>query len=68
MSRKIVGCLKCGNLVACTCRIEQQHKKNCRYRRAACLSVELACDHGLQACPKCDPCTCGALEPVKAVF
>lgn len=62
------GCGRCGNLVSCVCRIKEQHAEGCRYRRAACLSVELACDHGLQACPLCDPCDCGAQEAVKALF
>lgn len=48
----------CGNLATCTCEIEKKHKKGCRFLRAATLSVELPCDHGLQACPTCDPCTC----------
>lgn len=67
-SRQGVPCPRCKNLATCTCMIEREHKKGCRYRRAACLSIELACDHGLQACPKCDPCTCGALDPVRAVL
>lgn len=61
------GCETCGNLVTCTCRIRAEHKPTCRYRRAAELSVELACEHDLQACPTCDPCDCGstaALVPV----
>jgi hypothetical protein len=55
-----VGCPKCGNLATCTCPVEKQHAEGCRYRTAACLSIELACEHGFQACPICDPCTCGA--------
>ena len=54
------ACAGCGNFCTCTCSIEKKHKKSCRYRVAASLSVELACDHGLQACPECDPCDCGA--------
>jgi hypothetical protein len=56
------GCTRCDNLCSCTCRIQREHTKKCRYRIAACLSVELECEHGLQACPVCDPCTCGAAE------
>ncbi len=51
-------CEKCGNLGSCTCAVEKNHLKNCRFRKAATLSVELACEHGFQACPKCDPCHC----------
>lgn len=57
-----IGCAKCGNLVTCTCKLAVKHKPKCRYFRAAQLGIELACEHGLQACPKCDPCSCGAGE------
>lgn len=50
------------------CDIRKEHKKRCRYRRAAELSVELACDHGAQACPTCDPCTCGSKSPLLVVL
>lgn len=52
----------CGNLATCTCQLEVKHKAHCRFLRAAKLSVELACKHGFQACPECDPCDCGAGE------
>jgi len=52
-------CLKCDNLVSCVCAIKVEHKKGCRFRRAAELSVELACEHGFQACLNCDSCDCG---------
>lgn len=57
----------CGH-VACICKVIQTHKVKCRYRMAAQLSVELPCTHGFQACPDCDPCTCGAnvdLKPLR---
>ena len=57
-----VGCKGCGNLATCICALRKKHAPTCRFRRAAELSFELACDHGLQACPECDPCTCGAGE------
>jgi hypothetical protein len=57
----------CGNLATCTCQIASEHKKGCRYRRAAELGIELACEHGLQACPACDPCTCGSTAPLSEV-
>jgi len=53
------SCTKCGNLVACTCQLQEQHKKGCAFLRAATLGMELGCPHGFQACPECDPCTCG---------
>lgn len=53
------SCRRCGNLVACTCDLAKSHKAGCDYLRAATLGLELACEHGFQACPKCDPCTCG---------
>lgn len=58
----------CGNIVSCTCWIEEQHAKGCRYRIAATMPFELACDHGYQACPACDPCTCGATAPLRPVL
>lgn len=52
-------CRGCG-YVTCVCNVQIAHRPGCRYRRAALLTVELACEHGYQACPTCDPCTCGA--------
>lgn len=54
------ACAGCGNFCTCTCDLAKKHKARCRFRRAASLSVELACEHGYQACVKCDPCDCGA--------
>lgn len=51
----------CG-YITCICWVFEKHEEGCRFRRAAALKVELACDHGFQACPECDPCTCGAGE------
>lgn len=58
----LIGCPHCGNLCTCTCKIQREHSEGCRYRRAAQMSVELACDHGFQACPICDPCTCPGIN------
>jgi hypothetical protein len=55
-------CSVCGNMSQCTCALSVKHKLGCRYLRAAILSVDLPCPHGFQACPICDPCTCGAGE------
>jgi hypothetical protein len=57
----------CRNLASCVCDVIKQHKRTCRYRIAACLSFELACDHGLQGCPQCDPCTCGSTAHLEAL-
>lgn len=57
------ACPTCQNLVHCTCSLGRTHAPGCRFLRAAQLSIELACPHGLQACPTCDPCSCGAGRP-----
>lgn len=54
-----IFCKKCGYVI-CICEIVEKHREDCRFRIAASLSVELACEHGFQACPICDKCTCGA--------
>jgi hypothetical protein len=53
------ACTRCGNLVHCTCLVKNRHAEDCRYAVAARCPVELACEHGFQACPICDACTCG---------
>lgn len=62
-SQREIGtsCDKCGHF-HCICPVRERHKEDCRFRRAVELSVELACDHGFQVCPVCDPCDCGAGE------
>src|SRR5262245_53527217 len=55
-----VFCQVCGVIKeSCICDLKKKHKETCRFLRAARLSFELACDHGFQACPECDPCDCG---------
>lgn len=61
------ACPGCGNLVTCTCGLAAQHDATCRFRRAAELSIEVACPHGFQACPRCDPCDCGYTGPIVGV-
>lgn len=63
----MIGCPVCGNLATCTCKIAIEHKLGCRYRRAAELAIDLPCDHGLQACPECDPCDCGSAALLQAI-
>lgn len=61
-------CPVCGNLCSCTCELNKIHKKECRFRRAATISVEIPCDHGFQACPICDPCECeGVPKPTEGI-
>ena len=58
-----VFCPTCGVIKeGCICALNTKHKADCRFLRAARLGVELACCHGFQACPLCDPCSCGAGE------
>lgn len=55
-----ITCAECGYFkFACICKLKLVHREDCRFLRAARLTVELACDHGFQACPICDPCSCG---------
>jgi hypothetical protein len=60
-SPEVPFCPGCG-YVTCVCEIRTKHSDGCRFRRAASLSFELECEHGLQACPICDSCDCGAGE------
>ncbi len=63
-----VFCPTCGIIrEGCVCELQKTHKPGCRFLRAASLSVELACEHGFQACPICDPCDCGAAVPLEGV-
>ena len=57
-----IVCPICQMLCGCICATIKKHKAGCLFLRAAKLSVEIACPHGFQACPKCDPCTCGVGE------
>jgi len=58
-----VFCPKCKLIgEGCICKAKLEHDPDCRFLRAASLSVEIACDHGFQACPECDPCKCEAFK------
>ncbi len=61
------ACVRCGNLVHCTCTLQERHQPGRRFVRAAMLSVELACEHGYQACPLCDPCSCEPKREEKGI-
>lgn len=58
------GCARCGTIKLIgrpceVCAIKKAHAPGCTYRRAA-EGVAIACEHGRDVCPTCDPCTCGA--------
>lgn len=61
-----VFCSRCG-LINCICGIHRDHRPGCLFLRAASLSIEIACEHGLQACPKCDPCDCGIASEIEGI-
>lgn len=59
----VVGCTTCGFLKpedeSCwACQIRAVHREDCRFRRAATCAVPIECEHGRDACPVCDACTC----------
>lgn len=57
------GCEKCGHL-ACVCDVIAAHPDpQCRFRVSATCAVPIECEHGFDACPTCDPCTC-ASKPI----
>ena len=45
----------------CVCEIRRQHRDGCKFRAAATCPVGIACEHGVDVCPTCDPCTCKAV-------
>lgn len=54
----IQACPECHHF-ACICAVLAAHVASCTYRRAVTAVVGLACGHGFDVCPTCDPCTCG---------
>ena len=53
----------CG-LIQCTCVTVRVHVMDCQLRRSMTCAVPIECDeHGLDVCPKCDPCTCKGMAP-----
>ncbi len=52
-----LGCKTCKH-IACVCNIQKNHGEACRFRIAATCPAGIACDHGRDVCPICDPCTC----------
>lgn len=38
--------------------IAEGHKANCRFLISAVGAAAIECEHGFDACPICDPCTC----------
>jgi hypothetical protein len=43
---------------ACVCDLRARHDEKCPFLLAAAGAVGLACQHGHDVCPICDPCTC----------
>lgn len=54
-----VPCPDC-EYFACICNIRARHAQGCKFRTSATCAIPIACDHGFDVCPDCDPCTCGA--------
>ncbi len=50
-------CAECGH-VSCVCGILADHVEDCMFCRSATCAVGIACEHGRDVCPICDPCTC----------
>jgi hypothetical protein len=59
--RKAKRCT-CGHIV-CVCGVREQHDAKCRFRISMLCPIGIACEHGYDVCPKCDPCTCAAARP-----
>lgn len=54
----MTDCPICKHL-SCVCHILFTHDEHCKYRRSATCAIPVECEHGLDVCPDCDPCTCG---------
>jgi hypothetical protein len=39
-----------------------RHTDGCVQRKAATGAVGIECEHGFDCCPRCDPCTCAAMQ------
>lgn len=47
------------------------HERDCKMRLAFHSAAPIECEHGYDACPICDPCTCGkrpTYEEALAIF
>jgi hypothetical protein len=60
-----LNCRRCTR-IACVCAVLAAHEEQCALRRATTGAVAIACDHGRDVCPLCDPCTC-ATPPTAAM-
>ncbi len=47
-------------VVCGACDASKTHKQGCRYLKSLSCWIAIECEHGLEVCPTCDPCTCGA--------
>lgn len=56
---RIAECAQCHHF-ACVCVTQRRHDEKCKFRISATCPVGIACEHGRDTCPICDPCTCGA--------
>lgn len=52
-----VDCSGCQR-IACVCDVVAAHRAGCSYLVAVMCAVPIECEHGFDACPKCDPCDC----------
>ena len=63
MAETVAGCIKC-NRLACVCDVRAAHPNpRCAYLIAVTCAVPIECEHGYDACPECDPCTCASPAP-----
>jgi hypothetical protein len=49
-------------MIQCVCVEARQHDRECRWRKAITAPVGFECEHGLEECRECDPCTCTTKE------
>lgn len=45
-------------LIECVCNQVRDHKEDCHFRKAMICAVPISCQHGVDVCPQCDPCSC----------
>lgn len=43
--------------------LPELHFDGCQFKKAATTRVAVACEHGYDTCPLCDPCTCPPIAP-----
>jgi len=45
-------------LLCDVCDARKEHQPTCQYLKSLECPVGIECEHRLEICPKCDPCTC----------